>query len=63
MKIEIKFLKVDAMMGINRKTKLISSFMIAVMIFDLDAIHCCSGGSSDEPTTKAPDAYTMDPDR
>ena len=63
MKIKIKFLKVDPIMGINRKTKLISSFMIAVMIFDLDVIHCCSGGSSDEPTTKAPDAYTMDPDR
>ena len=50
-------------MAINRKTKLISSFIFAITIFDLDVIHCCSGGSSDEPTTKAPDAYTMDPDR
>ena len=63
MKTKIYFLKVDPMMGINRKIKLISSFVIAVMIFALDVIHCCSGGSSDEPTTKAPDAYTMDPDR
>ena len=51
------------MMGISRKTKLISSFIFAFTFFDLDVIHCCSGGSSDETTTKAPDAYTMDPDR
>ena len=51
------------MMSTNLKTKLISSIIFAFTFLDLDVIHCCSGGSSDETTTKAPVAYTMDPDR
>ena len=41
-------------MSINRKTMLILSFVCAVMIFNIDVIHCCS------TTPNATKANTMD---
>ena len=58
------------MMSINRKTKLILSFVFAVMIFDINVIHCCSKSETitttkppDTTTSKAPKTNTMDQDR
>ena len=36
--------------------KLIFSTVLLIFILKLEVIHCCSGGKSDETTTKAPDA-------
>ena len=58
------------MMSINRETTLILSFIFAVMIFDINVIHCCSKSqpitttkSPDTTTSKAPKTNTMDQDR
>ena len=67
---EYIFIKVDSMMSINCKTKLILSFVCAFMIFDIDVMHCCSKPrpipttkAPDTATSKASDANTMDPGR
>ena len=42
-------------MAVYNEPKLFLSSMILVLIFHLGVIDCCSGGSSDETTTKSPD--------
>jgi len=41
-------------MFFDHKKKLISSTVLLILMFDLDVVKGCSGGSSDEATTKAP---------
>ena len=63
-------IKVNSMMSINRKNMLILSFVFAVMIFDINVIHCCSKSEPitttkppDTTTSKMPKSNTMDQDR
>ena len=58
------------MMSINRKSKLILSFVCIAIILNINAIHCCSKPepitttkAPDTTTSKAPETYTMDQDR
>jgi len=45
-------------MFFDHKKKLILSAVFLIFMFDLDVVKGCSGGSSDEATTKAPYATT-----
>ena len=42
-------------MAVYHRPKLFLSSIILVLILYLRVIDCCSGGSSDETTTKSPD--------
>ena len=42
-------------MAVYNEPKLFLSSIILVLILNLGVIECCSGGSSDETTTKSPD--------
>ena len=45
-------------MAVYNEPKLFLSSIILVLILNLGVIECCSGGSSDETTTKSPDPDT-----
>ena len=45
----------DPKMAVYHKPKLFLSSIVLVLILYLRVIDCCSGGSSDETTTKSPD--------